>query len=47
MFKLMPDTPPVRAYIDRVLARPAIRRAQAADDALAAKQDNAKTAAAR
>ncbi|GBH23447.1 glutathione S-transferase family protein [Burkholderia vietnamiensis] len=46
MFKLMPETPPVRAYIDRVLARPAIQRAQAADAALAAEQDRAKAAAA-
>ncbi|HDR9483899.1 TPA: glutathione S-transferase family protein [Burkholderia aenigmatica] len=46
LFKLMPETPTVRAYIDRILARPAIQRAQAADAALAAEQDNAKTAAA-
>jgi len=46
MFKLMPETPAVRAYIDRILARPAIQRAQAADLALAAEQDKAKAAAA-
>ncbi|KWC84365.1 glutathione S-transferase family protein [Burkholderia cepacia] len=46
MFKLVPETPRIRAYIDRVLARPAIRRAQAADAALAAEQDKAKEAAA-
>ncbi|WP_296225997.1 glutathione S-transferase family protein [Ralstonia sp. UBA689] len=45
MFKLMPETPMVRAYIDRILARPAIQRAQAADLALAAEQDKAKAAA--
>lgn len=45
MFKLMPETPMVRAYIDRILARPAIQRAQAADLALAAEQDRAKAAA--
>ncbi|CAJ0795185.1 Glutathione S-transferase GST-6.0 [Ralstonia condita] len=44
-FKLMPETPVVRAYIDRILARPAIQRAQAADLALAEEQDNAKAAA--
>jgi len=45
MFKLMPETPLVRAYIDRVMARPAMQRAQAADLALAAEQDNTKAAA--
>ncbi|WP_199031197.1 glutathione S-transferase family protein [Ralstonia sp. ASV6] len=45
MFKLMPETPLVRAYIDRIMARPAIQRAQAADLALAAEQDAAKAAA--
>jgi len=44
-FKLMPETPAVRAYIDRVLARPAIQRARAADLALAEEQDKAKAAA--
>ncbi len=38
MFKLVPELPVVRAYIDRVLARPAMQRAAAADAALAAKQ---------
>jgi len=37
-FKLVPETPPIRAYIDRVLARPAMQRAAAADAALAAAQ---------
>lgn len=46
MFKLVPETPRFRAYIDRVLTRPAIQRAQAADAALAAEQDRAKEAAA-
>ena len=45
MFKLMPETPVVRAYIDRVLARPAVKRARAADLALAEEQDKAKAAA--
>jgi glutathione S-transferase len=36
-FKLMPETPSMRAYIDRVLARPAMRRAAAKDAAWAAK----------
>lgn len=44
-FKLMPETPVVRAYIDRILERPAIQRAQAADLALAEEQDKAKAAA--
>ncbi|CBJ52109.1 glutathione S-transferase family protein [Ralstonia solanacearum] len=35
-FKLMPETPVIRAYIDRIQARPAIQRAQALDEALAA-----------
>jgi glutathione S-transferase len=46
MFKLVPETPVVRAYIDRILARPAIQRAQAADAALAAEYDKARAAAA-
>ncbi|RQS63421.1 glutathione S-transferase family protein [Burkholderia sp. Bp8963] len=46
MFKLVPETPVVRAYIDRILARPAIQRAQAADAALAAQHDKARPAAA-
>lgn len=37
-FKLAPETPVVRAYIERVLSRPAIQRATAKDDELAAKQ---------
>ncbi|WP_197329898.1 glutathione S-transferase [Ralstonia syzygii] len=35
-FKLVPETPVIRAYIDRIQARPAIQRAQALDEALAA-----------
>jgi glutathione S-transferase len=31
LFKLVPDLPVIRTYIDRVLARPAIRRAAAMD----------------
>jgi glutathione S-transferase len=37
-FGLAPETPVIRAYIDRVLARPAMQRAAAADAALAAAQ---------
>ena len=39
-FKLVPELPVIRAYIDRVLARPAMQRATAADAALAASQAN-------
>jgi glutathione S-transferase len=38
MFKLVPELPVIRAYIDRVLARPAMQRAAAADAELAAAQ---------
>ena len=38
MFKLVPETPVIRAYIDRVISRPAMQRAAAADAALAAAQ---------
>ncbi|WP_199097815.1 glutathione S-transferase family protein [Dyella sp. ASV21] len=38
MFKLVPELPVVRAYVDRLMARPAIQRAQALDAALAAEQ---------
>jgi glutathione S-transferase len=38
MFKLVPELPVIRAYIDRVLARPAMQRATAADTELAAAQ---------
>jgi glutathione S-transferase len=38
MFKLVPELPVIRAYIDRVLARPAMQRAAAADAALVAAQ---------
>lgn len=37
-FKLVPETPLIRAYIDRVLARPAIARAREKDAAFAAAQ---------
>lgn len=33
IFKLVPSRPPLRAYIDRCLARPALRRAKAIDAA--------------
>jgi glutathione S-transferase len=38
MFKLVPELPVIHAYIDRVLARPAMQRAAAADAELAAAQ---------
>lgn len=38
MFKLVPELPVIRAYIGRVLARPAMQRAQTADAVLAAAQ---------
>lgn len=38
-FKLLPESAVFRAYMERVLARPAIQRARAADDALAAGQE--------
>jgi glutathione S-transferase len=38
MFKLVPELPVIRAYIDRVLARPAMQRAAALDAELAAAQ---------
>jgi glutathione S-transferase len=38
MFKLVPETPPVRAYIDRVRARPAMQRAEAKDAQFLASQ---------
>ena len=38
MFKLVPELPVIRAYIDRVLARPAMQRAAQADTALVASQ---------
>jgi glutathione S-transferase len=38
MFKLVPELPVIRAYIDRVLARPAMQRAAAKDAELAAAQ---------
>ena len=37
-FKLVPELPVIRAYIDRVLSRPAIQRAAALDAELAASQ---------
>ncbi|OOG60816.1 glutathione S-transferase [Rhodanobacter sp. B05] len=38
MFKLVPELPVIRAYIDRVLARPAMQRAAAKDAELVAVQ---------
>jgi glutathione S-transferase len=38
MFKLVPDEPPVRDYIARVRARPAMQRAEAKDEAILAKR---------
>jgi glutathione S-transferase len=38
MFKLVPETPLIRAYIDRVLGRPAMQRAAAKDAEWAATQ---------
>lgn len=37
-FKLVPELPVLRAYVDRIMARPAIQRAAALDAALAAEQ---------
>ncbi len=39
MFKLVPELPVIRAYIDRVLARPAMQRAAALDAELVATQE--------
>jgi glutathione S-transferase len=39
MFKLVPELPVFRAYVDRVLARPAIQRAFRLDDELAKEQE--------
>lgn len=36
MFKIMPETPTIRAYIDRVMARPAMQRAAAKNAELVA-----------
>jgi len=38
MFKLVPELPVIRAYVDRVLARPAMQRAAARDAELVAAQ---------
>ena len=38
MFKLVPERPALRAYVDRVQSRPAIRRASELDEALVAEQ---------
>jgi glutathione S-transferase len=38
MFKLVPELPEVMACVDRISARPAMRRAAEADAALAAAQ---------
>jgi len=39
-FGMVPELPVIRAYIDRVLARPAMQRAAASDAALAASQQD-------
>jgi glutathione S-transferase len=44
MFKLVPDWPVFRAYVERVQARPAIRRAFERDQALAREQEEALAA---
>jgi glutathione S-transferase len=38
MFKLVPELPVIRTYVDRVISRPALQRAAAADAALATEQ---------
>ena len=38
-FKLVPELPVIRDYIDRVLARPAMIRAREMDTAMAAAQE--------
>jgi glutathione S-transferase len=40
MFKLIPETPVIKAYIDRINARPAVQRVRAKDAELAAAQAN-------
>ncbi len=42
-FKLVPELPLIRAYIDRVGVRPAVQRARAADAALVAAQEQDST----
>ncbi len=44
MFKLVPELPVIKAYMDRVNARPAVARARARDAALAAAQAAAASA---
>ena len=44
MFKLVPDWPVFRDYVERVQARPAIRRARELDEALAKEQEEALAA---
>jgi glutathione S-transferase len=44
-FKLLEATPAVSAYIERVQSRPAVEKARALDDELAAKQAAARGAA--
>jgi glutathione S-transferase len=38
MFKLVPELPPIRTYVERVFARPAMQRAEAKDAELLARQ---------
>ncbi|HEV2571676.1 MAG TPA: glutathione S-transferase family protein [Beijerinckiaceae bacterium] len=44
-FKLVPETPVVMSYIERIKNRPAVQRATAADNELAAKQEAAAKSA--
>ncbi len=46
MFKAVPDTPVIRAYIDRITSRPAYAKAQARDMALIAEYEKAAAGAA-
>lgn len=45
MFKLVPEFPVFRAYVERVQSRPAIRRARELDEALAKEQEEKALAA--
>ena len=42
MFKLVPETPAIKAYIERVAARPAAQRAAAKDAAILAEREKAE-----
>jgi glutathione S-transferase len=41
MFKLVPELPPIMAYVERMNGRPSVARARARDAALAAQQEGA------